>query len=239
LLTIGGSALAVIARLPTAYGTPTIGRSGAILSRRGAILSRLGAILSRLGAVSGGTLTVPGRALGDLPACVIHPGAVLGKLTVTFHPDLIALVRRFVPSESTHVTPHSRAGTPHDALATFVRVALACVAHPVMQITLAARHEIAVARSLVHVGGSLIFIGRSLVGIGRGLLGVAPRLFGIRESLLSIGSLLILSQPSHCGRVALLWLGACACRVRMTLVRRLDGHIGLLNGLKLREARFT
>jgi hypothetical protein len=208
LLTVCSSALAVIARLPTTGSTPTVGRSRAIVCRRGAVLGRRGA-------VSGGTLTVPGRALGDLSACVIHHAAVLGKLSITLHPDLIALVRCLVPSESAHVTPHSRASTPHDALAAFVGVALACVAHPVMQITLAARHEVAVARPLVHVGGSLIFIGRSLVGIGRGLLGVASRLFGIRESLLSIGSLLILSQPSHGGRVALLRLGACAYRVRM------------------------
>jgi hypothetical protein len=180
LAAVNSSALAIIARSLAICrtGTEPLGRHGAIRGRRGT--------------VRGGTLTVPGPASRDLPARTIHPRSVARRqLTVAFGGDLVALGSRSIAAVSTRIATSGRGSTPRDAPAAFLRAAVACIAHQVMNATVATRHEIAIACPLVHGRGMLVLLGRSLVGIGRGLLAVTPRLLVIRESLLTIGAPLI------------------------------------------------
>jgi hypothetical protein len=140
LLAVNGSPLAVIARMLATCrtGTPPMSRHGAILSRHGA--------------VRGGTLTVPGPAPRDLPTRVVCPRAVpRGQLEITFGADLIALGCCPIAPVSTRITASGRTSAPRDALAAFVRVALAGVAHQVVQAGVATCHEIAIACPLVNV----------------------------------------------------------------------------------------
>jgi len=132
LLAVSGGTLAVIARLPAIRGTPTFPSAGATLSRRGA--------------VSGGPLTVLGPPPRDPPARVIHYRSVVCRqLIITFGANLIALGSRSIATVSTRVTTGGRASTPRDGPAAFARVAFACVAHEVMQATVATCLEIAIA----------------------------------------------------------------------------------------------
>lgn len=132
LLAINSSTPAVLARLLAIYGTPTISGHGSTLSRRGA--------------VSGGTLTVLGPAPRDLPTRIVcHLNVARRQLTITFGANFIALSCRPIATVSTRIAISRRASAQRDGLAPFARVAVACVAHEVMQAMVATRHEVAIA----------------------------------------------------------------------------------------------
>jgi len=198
LLALTSSTLAVVARLVAIHGTPAIGRHRAVVGRLGAVVGRM--------------LTVTGAAPRNLPTRVIDVrGVVRRQVEVACDTDLIALGCGSITPVCARVTTGGRARAAHGAFAAFVRVTVACVAHKVVHATVAARHQIAVARALVHLRGIPILVGRRLVGIGRGLLAVTSRLLGIREGLLTIGAPLIGLQPPDRDRVTLLRARVSAC----------------------------
>jgi hypothetical protein len=140
LVAANSSALAGVARLLAICGTGTTPHGG------------LRAILSRGGTVRSGTLTVAGPSPRDLPTRIIYLGSVARRqLAIAFGADLVALDSCSIAVVSTRVTPSGRTSTPRDAPAARVRVAIACIAHEVMQATVATRHEVAIACPLVHV----------------------------------------------------------------------------------------
>jgi predicted DNA-binding ribbon-helix-helix protein len=204
LLAVGGGTLAVIARAAAIYATPTVGRHRPVV--RGG------------GAVGGRSLTVTGSAPRDLATRIIRiRGVARRQLEVTFDTNLIALGCGSIAPVGTCIAASGCPRAAHGAFAAFVRVTVARVAHQVMYATVAARHQIAIARTLVHGRGKPILVGGRLVGIGRGLLAVTPRLLGIRECLLAIGAPLIVSQAPDCGRVTLLLCRVPACQLSGTI----------------------
>lgn len=203
MLALNRRALAVIAGLPAVHGTSTIGRHGAVL--RGG------------GAVGCGPFTVTGPAPRDLSARVIDlRGPARRELTITFLAELIALGRGSIAAVTARITTGGCAGAPRDARAAVLRVAFTRLAHELVKASVAAGHEIAIARALVHVRGGAISVGGGLVGIGGGLLAVAQRLLGIGQRLLTISAPLVVSQPlDRCG-IATRSRRAGACEIHGT-----------------------
>lgn len=203
MLALDRGALAVIARLPAVHSTSTIGRHGAVL--RGG------------GAVGCGPFAVTGPAPRYLSARVIDlRGAARRELAITFLAELIALGRGSIATVSTRITTGGCAGAPRDARAAVLRVALTRLAHEVVKASVAAGHEIAIARALVHVRGGAISVGGGFVGIGGGLLTVAQRLLGIGQRLLTISAPLVVSQLLDRSCIVLRSRRAGACQIRGT-----------------------
>ena len=188
---------------------PVLGGLFAILGGLFAIRRRADSTLCSDAAVSGCILAVPRRAQSVLRVCCRLPAARLTSLArrqfaITTRRRLIALQRRHIAVVCHLIASGSPLQTCVCGLLASVGTAIPNLAGGIVQLTVAALFQFAIAGCLIAVGRALIGVGGGLIGVGGGLIGVSAGLVRIRERLLAVSERLTVRGCSSSGRVGLL-----------------------------------
>jgi hypothetical protein len=126
----------------------------------------------------------PVRGLARSQLAITQGGGLRARqrrqLAITQRGGPITRQRRPIASLRDCITRGSGVDTPLGAVLAFLGAAIANVARDVMDLGVAALHEVAIA-------GFLIAVGRGLIVVRRGLVAVRSRLVGVCEGLLAIG----------------------------------------------------
>lgn len=169
-------------------------------------------------------------------------GCVAGFLLAVAHRgDAVARRCRVVADVRDGVAGTGGMAAPPAGVLAPLGVEIASIARVLMHVTVAALHEVAIARFLILVGSRLIAVRRGLIGVGGALVAVGQRLVGVRRRLLTVGERSVDVRRHYARRrLVLLSLDRSASRIHGTTTRRSVGHKGLHRTLtaRLDESRW-